>query len=60
MPNRYFDVEGMRKWLDRYDRLDIFQAFRQNEIRKFGCTLAELRRHDYDNRMKGIPARRAA
>lgn len=52
-------VEGMRKWLDAQGRLDMFEALRTNEVRRFGATLAEIR-HNEANRRRQTRGRRAA
>jgi hypothetical protein len=57
---RDLSTEGLRKWLDAQQRLDLFQALRNNEIRRFGATLAELRKHEAVQRRRGKTKVRAA
>lgn len=53
-------TEGLRKWLDAQQRLDMFEALRENEVRRFGATLAELRKHEAVQRRRGKAKARAA
>lgn len=52
--------EGLRKWLDAQQRLDVFEALRENEVRRFGATLADLRKHEAVQRRRGKAKARAA
>lgn len=52
--------EGLRKWLDAQGRLDLFEALRNNEVRRFGATLAELRKLEANSRRRGRAKARAA
>jgi hypothetical protein len=53
-------TEGLRKWLDAAERLDLFEALRTNEIRRFGATLAEVRHHNANAQRRGRTKGRVA